>query len=103
MRGHRNSKYIYQYYRYCEVCKDVFPFHGLDEDEFIYINCNCDMLNVNISRIYDKCKIAEMLLFKSAEFKYSEFSKDIDPDNYVYSNLISNLNYRDLEHGYVYV
>ena len=51
------------------------------------------MLNVNISGIYDKCKSAEMLLFKSAEFKYSEFSKDIDPDNYVYSNLISNLNY----------
>ena len=34
-----------------------------------------------------------MLLFKSAEFKHSEFSKDIDPDNYVYSNLISNLNH----------
>ena len=48
---------------YCEVCKDVFPFHSLEEDEFIYINCNCDMLNVNISRIYDKCKSAEMLLF----------------------------------------
>ena len=44
-------------------------------DEFIYINCNFDMLSVNISRIYDKCKSAEMLLFKSDELSTVNFLK----------------------------
>ena len=42
------------------------------------------MINVKVQN----CFYSNLL-----EFKYSEFSKDIDPDNHVYSNLINNLNY----------
>ena len=67
----------------------LFPFRNLDDDEFVFLNSYADLVNVNISNIQRKLENVTFSLYPNDvnNNKYSDYFKDIDPDQHVFKGL----------------
>ena len=76
----------------CIQCCELFPFYGIDDDEFIYLNTHFN-ISVDVKDTYELCTEIDLEVFKYSNFKENDHEKDIDPDNNFYDDIETRCKY----------
>ena len=77
---------------YCPLCKEVFPFHTVSDDEFQWLMNSFDITE-GIFYFYDKCNGITLECFDYREHKSGEWGKYIDPDTNFYDDVDNDCKY----------
>ena len=76
----------------CIQCCELFPFYGIDDDEFIYLNTHFN-ISVDVKDTYELCTEIDLEVFKYSNFKENDHERDIDPDNNFYDDIETRCKY----------
>ena len=77
---------------YCANCKDIFPFHNINNIDFRFTNTNQN-LDEKLLKIYEKCTKLNFEPFNISNYNYCDFENEIDPNNNFYKNVSRNCKY----------
>ena len=77
---------------YCANCKDIFPFHNINNVDFRFTNKNQNM-DEKLIKIYEKCTKLNVEPFDISNYNYCDFENEIDPNNNFYKNVSRNCKY----------
>lgn len=77
---------------YCELCKHVFPFQNIDDDEFTYINDRFDV-NYEAYELYSSLKALKYEAFSYTSFTGCDYENGIDPENNFLTDICANCDY----------
>ena len=64
----------------CMYCFNIFPFSGVDDDEFFIINNSLE-IKLNLANVYRECLDLSFKPFNISEYSNSDFEREIDPEN----------------------
>ena len=79
-----------QYY-FCFSCTEVFPFHDLSYDEFVYEN-SCFDVSEDIFQVYSKVNLTFNCIDQT-EFTQGDWETYVDPDTNFFSNALCPCKY----------
>ena len=74
----------------CTSCCEDFPFQNVSDDEFVFENSSVED-NYDLYKLIDNCSQFNFNSFKYSDYNPHDFDNDIDPENYFYNNLSSNV------------
>ena len=76
----------------CNSCTSVFPFNGIDNDDFLFTQLS-DNLSEGIQELFKDCSRFNVKTFKHTDYKSSARERNLDPDLNVYNSVLSDCNY----------
>ena len=68
-------------------CKDIFPFHNINNIDFRFTNTNQNM-DEKLLKIYEKCTKLNFEPFDISNYNYCDFENEIDPNNSLHEYVV---------------
>ena len=84
------SNPIYRYY--CPMCRDIFPFSNVDDEELQWVLTKLD-INEDIFYYYNKCNDINLNCLSYSEDRKCNWEEDKDPDMNFYNDVNLNCKY----------